>query len=70
MIIASEVMPLLLQACPSFEQRWATYMSDPTYDESLLYIHLGEYARHLVGLAKQGSTDEFSAVFQSGVPDR
>jgi len=62
-ITRDQVMPMLLAACPSFEQPWNDYVSDPTYDEELLYIHLGEFARHMVSLQKAGHTAEFKAVF-------
>jgi hypothetical protein len=56
-------MPMLLAACPSFERPWDEYVNDPTYDEELLYIHLAEFASHLVSLQKAGDTAEFDAVF-------
>lgn len=64
-ITGADVIPLLLQACPSFRAQWDAYAADPTYDESLLYLHLGEFARHLVRLLKSGSTGEFAAVFDA-----
>jgi hypothetical protein len=63
-VIAKEqVMPLLLEACPSFRASWNAYRAEPEYDDDLLYLHLGEFARHLVGLMKAGATEEFPAVF-------
>lgn len=35
---------MLLEACPSFRARWTAYVAEPEYDESLLYVHLGEFA--------------------------
>ena len=63
MIEKDQVMGLLLGASPSFVEDWKRYISDPTYDEELLYVHLGEFARHLVALMKNGKTGEFQAIF-------
>ncbi len=62
-IARGEVMPLLLNACPSFQGAWKAHVADSSYEEGLLYIDLGEFARHLVELMGTGSTKEFSAVF-------
>jgi hypothetical protein len=63
-VIAKEqVMPLLLEACPSFREPREVYVAEPEYEDDLLYLHLGEFARHLVGLMKAGATEEFPAVF-------
>ena len=70
MITAGEVVPLLLEACPSFGTRWAAYAAAPTFDESLLYIHLGEFACHLVDLMRSASTEEFRAVFELNLVER
>ena len=64
MITRDQVMPMLLGACPSFREPWEEYVGDPAYDEELLYIHLGEFARHLVSLQKAGCTSEFVSVFR------
>lgn len=56
---------MLLETCPSFRTRWTAYVAESGYDESLLYVHLGKFARHLVELLKAGSTAEFAAVFNA-----
>ena len=56
-------MPMLLVACPSFEPVWDAYRAEDTYEPGLLYIDLGEFARHLVALWKGGRTDELEPVF-------
>ncbi len=61
----SQVMPLLRTACPSFEGRWQAYVSDPIYDESLLFVHVGEFASHLVDLMVEGMVAEFGSVFDT-----
>jgi hypothetical protein len=54
---------MLLSACPSFQRAWDEYANDPAYDEELLYIHLAEFANHLVSLLKSQDVSEFEAVF-------
>ena len=58
-------MPLLRAACASFEPRWQAYAADPIYDEDLIYVHLGEFASHLVDLMVKSRVSEFPAVFDA-----
>ena len=58
-----EVMPLVLQACPSFAGRWREYISSDIYQPELLYAHLGQLAHHLCALLRICDDSEFSAVF-------
>jgi hypothetical protein len=61
-ITKEQVMPLLLEACPSFTRKWEEHRA--FYDnEDLLYVDLGEFAHHLVELHKWNQTSEFPAVF-------
>src|SRR5689334_11910337 len=62
-ITKEQVMPLLLGACPSFSERWEKHRAFYD-DENLLYIDLGEFANHLVGLYETQEIREFPAVFQ------
>lgn len=62
-ITKEQVMPLLLEACPSFEKKWDEHLAYYDGDEDLVYVHLGEFARHLIELKRAGRTDEFPAVF-------
>jgi hypothetical protein len=57
-----QVMPLLLEACPSFGDAWAAHRT-AWGDEPLLYIDLAAFARHLVGLMRQDQVSELPAVF-------
>ena len=61
-ITKEQVMPLLLEACPSFTEKWEEHRAFYE-DEDLLYVDLGEFAHHLVELHKTNQTDEFPAVF-------
>lgn len=63
MITKVAVMPLLLDACPSFLAVWNSYVNDATYEPGLLYVDLAEFARHLVHLVQAGSIEEFPSVF-------
>lgn len=59
-------MPLLLNACPSFESYWLEYLNE-SYgpdDEQLLYVDLSEFSHHLVRLYKQENISEFTEVFK------
>jgi hypothetical protein len=61
-ITKEQVMALLLEACPSFAEKWKEHRAFYD-DEDLLYVVLGEFARHLVELQHAKQTDEFPAVF-------
>jgi hypothetical protein len=67
MITAGEVVPRLLEACPSFEDGWAASAVKNLDDESpagrLGYLDAGDFIRHLVALQQTGRTAEFPAVF-------
>jgi hypothetical protein len=64
-ILKHEVMPLLLEACPSYRERWLAYCSNPVFEPGLSYLDLADFADHLVELLRSGSTDEFEAVFEA-----
>lgn len=60
------LIPALLQACPSFQEPWREYVADwPDPSERGVYIDLGEFVQHLVGLLDRGDTAEFPAVFST-----
>jgi hypothetical protein len=61
-ITKAQIMPLLLEAGPSFAPEWEKYCED-WGEEYLLYPSLGEFAHHLVNLMREGRTEEFPAVF-------
>lgn len=56
MITREQVMPLLIEACPSFRATSA--------NEGSLYVSLGDFAHHLLLLYRQRHTEEFPAVAQ------
>lgn len=53
-ISKDQVMLLLIEACPSFRS--------PSDDQDLLYVTLGDFARHLLQLQQQGRTYEFPEI--------
>jgi hypothetical protein len=65
MIHNSDVMPMLLAACPSFGPAWDAYRSEKSFAPGLLYIDLGEFAVHVIALWKAGRTAELGPVFDA-----
>jgi hypothetical protein len=63
MIQRDALMPLLLQACPSFSDKWQAYRASWGEDEPLLYVDLGEFASHLVSLVQEKTINELADVF-------
>lgn len=63
----ADVMPLLLDACPSFTEGWQEAEAENADDESaggrLFYMDAAAFIRHLVALRLAGETTEFPAVF-------
>ncbi len=54
-----EVMPELLKACPSFALDWQRLQD--TGNSELLYIVLGDFARHLLLVKKEGREEVLRA---------
>ncbi len=61
MIEQNQIMPLLLRACPSFEEDWSTFLAEHG-DEPLLYVSAGDFARHLLSLYRAGRVQELLPV--------
>ena len=65
MITKSEMIPLLLEACPSFAPRWQTFVEERQGKVDLPhYLIFGDLVRHLSAQLKGGQTSEISAFFQ------
>jgi hypothetical protein len=60
MLNQTQIMPLLLVACPSFEAVWDSELD--AEEKGRIYTCLGTFARHLLELYRQGSVHEFAAV--------
>ena len=67
MITAAEVMPLLVEACPSFAEAWQRIRTDEYHVDDggrrLNYADAGEFARHLVSRYVGGDLDEVQRSF-------
>ena len=60
LIHADDVLPLVIEACPSFSPSWLGENEDGS---RLGYRDAGDFADHLVELATLGRTDTFGKVF-------
>jgi len=56
-ITKDQVMPLLIEACPSY-----CIAAKKSEDADLLYVEMGNFARHLLQLHQQRRIEEFSAI--------
>jgi hypothetical protein len=54
MIKQEQVIPLILEACPSFQGTW-----DKLDNQDLLYVVMSDLARHLLLLYRDKRTEEF-----------
>jgi hypothetical protein len=64
MIRKGEMIPMLVEACPSFLEKWQAHRQE--YEDEidyLPYIALGEFARHLIQLDSTNQVTEFEDVF-------
>lgn len=60
MITKLDIPALWLSACPSFGPAYAESCAD--YGEALIYVHAGDFARHLWSLHRTQQQAEFPAV--------
>ena len=63
MVHKTEVMPLLLETCPSFYDKWAEHRKYRN-EEQFMYEDLTALAHHVVELLREGKTEEFSSIFE------
>ena len=64
MIARSEMMPALLEACPSFAPAYSEFCAEWKEDAAELdYLALAELARHIAALVERAETQEFPALF-------
>ncbi|HTO00001.1 MAG TPA: hypothetical protein VL068_04925 [Microthrixaceae bacterium] len=62
MLVSNEVMPLLLEAMPSFALVWDE--TENVYEgDRLLYLEAGDFIRHLVRKYLANDVEEFAAAF-------
>ncbi len=62
MITRGEVMPLLLEACPSFHTIWGEGQRASGSEDHVLYVAFGAFAAHLRSLRCHERTSEFPAI--------
>ena len=60
MIDQTKIPELLLKACPSFKKAWEAHLEE--YGEELIYVAMGDFARHLLALYKEKQIDEFQDI--------
>jgi hypothetical protein len=66
MITKEQMLPMLVESCPSFADKWHEHQQEYSDEENYLpYIALGEFARHLISLDRQNQTAEFGNVFET-----
>lgn len=59
MITRKQIIPLLLEACPSFGNIWGP-IQRPDEDQ-FIYVAFGAFASHYRDLCESGQTSEFDA---------
>jgi hypothetical protein len=65
MIRREQVIGRLLEACPSYHARWEAYRQGPEFDAALLYVHLGDFADHVVDLLARDARADLAAITQA-----
>jgi hypothetical protein len=63
MIAVDQIMPMLLEACPSFAEPWREHLAWWAPDAPGIFNNTGELATHLVDCLYSGRTQEFTDVF-------
>jgi len=65
MIAKEEMLPMLVESCPSFAEKWSEHKQE-YHDEKdyLPYVALGELALHLIELEKRNQISELENVFE------
>ena len=62
MITKQQVVPMLLEACPSFRTVWEEDLHEN--GEEILYVALGDFSGHLLELFQAGETKALHGVAQ------
>lgn len=60
MIQQDEAMPLLVEACPSFQKKWLEHVQE--HGNELPYAAAGAFAEHLLALYQANDLSSFAAV--------
>jgi hypothetical protein len=62
MITRRQMIPLLLEACPSFGTIWGPIQRPDEHEEHIIHIAFGAFGSHLGDLSREGTAHELSAV--------
>jgi hypothetical protein len=67
MIGKTDMMDVLLNACPSFAPRWQVFQDEwrAESNDLPLYLILAAFARHLVDMMERGETAQLSLIFEA-----
>jgi hypothetical protein len=67
MIAKAELMPALLAACPSFLPEWQAFLEEwkDEADDLPLYIAIGQFARHLIGMLERNELAAMPLIFEA-----
>lgn len=58
------MIPLLVEACPSFSEKWERHKIEYGDEEDFLpYVALGRLSEHLIQLFDRGASSELESVF-------
>jgi hypothetical protein len=64
MITRHDMMPLMIEACPSFESKWRDFQEYWREEPDLpLYLALSELARHLIEMLARNDVGSFPKIF-------
>jgi hypothetical protein len=64
MISRSEMIPLLVEACPSFESEWRQFQTECADEPDLPnYLAIGDFAKHLSRVLAEGNEVVLRRVF-------
>jgi hypothetical protein len=67
MIQKEDMMPILLEACPSFRSTWQEFLKEWSDEPGELpyYLAISDFARHLIGKLERNETERFPEVFDA-----
>lgn len=59
------MLPLLVEACPSFSKHWEEHKAEYGDEEDYLpYVALGGFSGHVIALHRNHAIEEFARVFE------
>lgn len=67
MIEKQQIFPMLLQACPSYLNRYKAYIEQnyEIEEEKLLYVDIGNFTAYMIECYAKRKTDEFDEAFDA-----